>query len=435
MARGILMPNLMGATPEEKTGSFARAAVVFDVFMFAVDALRAQVEECINDQIIWRMMAVNYPTDADEYPRFKFKALTQDSRITLMDTWCKLVDARGVINRVDDEDHIREIMGFPAADSEPIPPPVPPAGLDPFGVPPDKGVVPGKGKKQELAQKEVNFKAIEKRLDWLEQVFIKDAKVELGKVLSNLQERVSQGLPHETLSIADLWAGGGMMGYQAPLEQMMLLAFEEGTHQLSPDTQVTMFRSDVRTWLRDAVSFLKRKAITLTTSVTSEILRDIRQVLITVVDTGMSISDTSIALEKRFEKWTGSDEKPPTRLQLIARNEATASYNHGVVVASRDPYVKPLLEGLRHESILDNRTTDVCRFLGRYATGNRGGVIHRIDSDTLDELSPPLHPHCRSILVPVETGGEIDQSLFITRSQVERAKELAGSGFAGGGSF
>ncbi len=133
ISRALLMPSLLGTSPEQQTGSFSRAQVVFDVFMFAVDALRVQVEEAINDQIIWRMISVNYPGE-EEYPRMKFKPLTQDARVTLMDAWVKLVSGNAVIAREDDEAHIREVMGFPGVDSAPMERPEPEDEEDPEDV-------------------------------------------------------------------------------------------------------------------------------------------------------------------------------------------------------------------------------------------------------------------------------------------------------------
>lgn len=454
IARAILMPNLLGTTPEQQQGSYARAAVVFDVFLMAVDALRAQVEECINDQIIWRMIAVNYPTDADQYPRFRFKPLTQDSRVSLMETWVKLVAGRSVLAREEDEVHIREIMSFPSAESEPIarPEPVVPPGEEDDGEE-DDGEEDKDTKMSQMervrsfiesgqgfvsATKQIDFKAIEKRLDGTESVFIQEAKDDLENVLEILQRSIKAG--QQPTSIDSI---RGMSPFQASLRLMMMKAFEDGwkdlvsevgnsTKKLSHISPLHL-QSLPRVKPRDAIAFLKRKAITLSATVEDEILRDVRRILIAGVETGMSTIEVVEALGVVFEKWVGSDLLrdgqviKPYRLEAIVRTETTGAYVNGRILAARDPELKGLIRGLRYDAILDSRTSDAC-----LALSNR---VFKLDSPELDALAPPNHVACRSILTPLTISQTVDEADFITPSEVGRAKELAGSGFAGGGSF
>ena len=65
--------------------------------------------------------------------------------------------------------------------------------------------------------------------------------------------------------------------------------------------------------------------------------------------------------------------------------------------------------------------TEVCRFLD-------GKVFHPGDAD-LEELIPPNHFSCRSIIVPIIAGERFDESEFITDEQVGRAKALADQKF------
>lgn len=401
IARGILMPNLLGTTPEKDTGSYARAAVVFDVFMFAVDSLRTQVEETINDQIIWRLMAANYPVERDLYPRFKFRPLTQDSRVALMDTWSKLVTGRSVLAREEDETHIREIMGFPAPESEPIPPPdpvVPPGGGkgEKFTM---YGGIPGGGMGACFAERAIDFKAIEKRLDKTEESFIDSAKASMMDMQASLQRRIKTGV--DPASIKSV--GVAYTFLRIAIEKMMRQAFEDGRMDLATEADVRRFLLESgyarrffealpRVKPRDAVDFIKRKAITLSATVEDEILRDVRRILISALETGLSTAQMTEALGVVFEKWIGSDllrdgeAVKPVRLEAIARTESTAAYNHGRVVAARDPELKGLLRGMRFDAILDSRTSEVCQHLN--------GKIIRMADESLDSMTPPMHVNC-----------------------------------------
>jgi phage gp29-like protein len=340
MARGLLMPALMGTTPEQESGSYARAAVVFDVFMFAVDALRAHVEQIIDDQIIWRMIAANYPVSGDEYPRFKFKPLTQDSRIGLMDTWVKLIAGRAVLPRVEDEPFVREILGFPAPDSEPLAPPEPEPGEE-------EEKEEEKEKEESLSSREdwldtlsafeaaqrgatINFKAIEKKLDATERSFISEAKHDLEQVLIILQRTLKPGQqPNSIQSIR------GMAPFKESMRVMLTSAFNDGMQDLASEVGgVKKFEAMPKAKPRDAIAFLKRKAIVLTDALEREILREVTLLLVAGVEKGMSTAEVTAAIGVIFEKWLGSDvlrkgeAVSPYRLEAIARTNTTAAYNH-----------------------------------------------------------------------------------------------------------
>ena len=73
--------------------------------------------------------------------------------------------------------------------------------------------------------------------------------------------------------------------------------------------------------------------------------------------------------------------------------------------------------------------TEVCRFLdGRVFRLSEGGG----EGDQLEDLLPllpPNHFNCRSIIVGVVAGEEIDPGAFITADQVREARALADQKF------
>src|SRR3990172_1805648 len=71
IARAILMPSLLGMTPDNSTGAYARAKVMFDVFMLVIDRIREQLEEdIVNLQIIRPLLDFNFNLAPNERPRF-----------------------------------------------------------------------------------------------------------------------------------------------------------------------------------------------------------------------------------------------------------------------------------------------------------------------------------------------------------------------------
>ncbi len=117
MARALLMPGLLGVTPDS-LGSYARAKVIFDVFMLSVEYTRAVLaDDVIGDQVIKRLVDYNFgPQTA--YPRFVFRSLTDEAQNELLRTWRELVRTGTVRRAPDDERHIRQLLGFPEREAD-----------------------------------------------------------------------------------------------------------------------------------------------------------------------------------------------------------------------------------------------------------------------------------------------------------------------------
>jgi phage gp29-like protein len=109
IARAILMPGFLGVTPDTQ-GSYARARVTFEMFMFAVEYLRKDLANAVNESVVQQLVALNFATDP---PEFKFLPLTNDERIGLLDTWLKFVKEGAVKPTGEDEIYIRERLDFP----------------------------------------------------------------------------------------------------------------------------------------------------------------------------------------------------------------------------------------------------------------------------------------------------------------------------------
>jgi SPP1 gp7 family putative phage head morphogenesis protein len=74
---------------------------------------------------------------------------------------------------------------------------------------------------------------------------------------------------------------------------------------------------------------------------------------------------------------------------------------NGAINGGRDKAFKNYkyrLTGYQYSAILDDRTTETCRYLD--------GKTIPIDDPQVSELSPPNHWNCRSILVPITATDE-----------------------------
>lgn len=91
-------------------------------------------------------------------------------------------------------------------------------------------------------------------------------------------------------------------------------------------------------------------------------------------------------------------------LWAVVTAESTRAYNIGVVATAQR---SKAIAGFIFNAVLDERTSRFCR--------PRAGMFIPIhDVEKLIRNSPPLHPHCRSTLVPtsVPKGKEIDDTLL-----------------------
>ncbi len=118
IARALLMPSLIGMTPDDKTGSFSRAKKNFDVFMIVLERVRHEIEELMLEQVIKEIVDFNFIVE--EYPKFRFLPLTEENRQQIADTWLRAVQMGAVVNRPEDENQLRALIGFEEIDEESI---------------------------------------------------------------------------------------------------------------------------------------------------------------------------------------------------------------------------------------------------------------------------------------------------------------------------
>jgi phage gp29-like protein len=113
ISRAILMPGLLGMTPDLATGSYARAQVQFDVFMEVVEYQRRTLRQtAVQNQIVRPLVDLNYGS-LDGYPVFEFLPISDEVRLDILGRWTELVSGRVVTPQEEDETHIRRMMHFP----------------------------------------------------------------------------------------------------------------------------------------------------------------------------------------------------------------------------------------------------------------------------------------------------------------------------------
>jgi SPP1 gp7 family putative phage head morphogenesis protein len=91
----------------------------------------------------------------------------------------------------------------------------------------------------------------------------------------------------------------------------------------------------------------------------------------------------------------GDAEDVPAYLNTLVRTNTFEALNEARFAEFTDPAVGDFVMALEYAAVLDSSTTEICRELN--------GKVYRSDSPEWDEIRPPNHFNCRSVLVPVTT--------------------------------
>jgi SPP1 gp7 family putative phage head morphogenesis protein len=111
IAKSMLVPNLLGLSEQSKHGSRALGDTQMDGFFWVLDFIASSLEEALNEQLFRPLAMWNFGTD--DFPRFTFEPISDDQKIEIAKTWADMVQ-KGAATKTDaDENHSRQLMGYP----------------------------------------------------------------------------------------------------------------------------------------------------------------------------------------------------------------------------------------------------------------------------------------------------------------------------------
>jgi len=179
---------------------------------------------------------------------------------------------------------------------------------------------------------------------------------------------------------------------------------------------------------RAAMKWLDDKAFWVSGVSSDRAIADAKAVILNGLKTGKSNQEMMDAVRDVFVQYLGEpgvirdgEQLKPYRLETIVRTNVTDAYNHGRLTEMLSPEYSDAIAAVRYSAILDERTTEVCRYLN--------GFLFKPGSADLVDLTPPNHFNCRSIIVPVVYGEPMNENDFIGPMQVGFAKGLADQKF------
>jgi len=116
IARALLVPNLLGVSPQGNVGSYSQSTNQLEAFLWTLEADAIRLEEVINEQLFRQLARVNFGDDG--YPRFKFKPASGTKKLEIITTWKDLVSGGAAKHTETDEEHLRDLLDFPKAGEE-----------------------------------------------------------------------------------------------------------------------------------------------------------------------------------------------------------------------------------------------------------------------------------------------------------------------------
>ena len=440
IAMALLVPNLVGITPQAQTGSYAQSETQLYAFNETLLADINRLEETLNEQLFSGLGDLNWGDGI--YPEYKIIGMSASQKLSMITMFNELVKGGSIRVFEDDEDHIRKSLGFPdkpedAEETNPI------GGLkeeDPKNEEEpeekDDSKPEEKEEEEELSREETvlgkgsisvsAFSRAERRVDFAviakNSSSIVDEYVNLTADIMDLivQDMIFKGKgggdvgQDVSKNVAKVKADGKLKqklnrAYNAMLKE----GVSTGTKQAAMEVEKSKreFSADYMRLDFIADDFFRTQAFKITGNLTDSAQKIIEEEIMNGSRFGKSWEDIentiyerlategmiSIELAKQQLGEALGTSNPDARLRTIARTSTFDAINNARYSYFTDPALGDFVQAFEYSAILDGRTTQICKHLDDESRGNHS-------KDWWDEnqsYKPPNHFNCRSILVPV----------------------------------
>lgn len=175
-----------------------------------------------------------------------------------------------------------------------------------------------------------------------------------------------------------------------------------------PPSDPVKFEEAIRAWERriplpdGAVAAMNaaegKRAFTVAGVAQADLVQAVYDEIGRAIRDGTTLADFKEAVGAGLEDAWG--EADSYKVETIFRTSIMSAYNEGRQETMTAPAVKEARGWWRFDEVLDSRTSDICDELD--------GTVLPADDPFWATHSPPLHPNCRTILVPLtdEEAGE-----------------------------
>lgn len=454
IARALLVPNLLGVSPQGSNGSLAQSTNQLEAFLWTLEADANRLEETINEQLFRKLAAVNFG-DAG-WPRFKFKPASGTKILDLIEKWSGLVSAGAVVHTESDEAHIRELLEFPEGTevvkpneasgqdisggtsgsvNDDSPDSSDPDNKDTLEIEEEKdskeklkleeemsidSTIIGKGlitvSAFSSAVRRCDFAVIAKTSDSITDEYTLATAVTMDLIIADLIFKAKEGGPLNddiTKNIKLLKVDKKLQRKLNNIQTAMLkesysMGIKHATLEIDK-AKKTNFDIDTSNFIAD--DYFKIKAFKITGSFTDTAVGVIEQAILngakydkpwyeveqdiykTFATKGMISTDQAkLALGEAL-----GVSNPDARIRTVIRTSTFDAINEARHSYFNDPSLDGYVVAFEYSAILDVRTTQICNHLDGEDRGNHSAAWYSQNP----RFRPPNHYNCRSLLIPV----------------------------------
>lgn len=119
IARGILIPQLIGLVPQAGVGSYGKSETDLKVFDWVLGSIGKQIQDIINEQLIVQLIDINYGIQ-EKYPKFQIKPLKQEDKTMIAAAWGEAVARGAVTSTPQTQTWIRTLLDAPEPEPDEI---------------------------------------------------------------------------------------------------------------------------------------------------------------------------------------------------------------------------------------------------------------------------------------------------------------------------
>jgi len=427
IGRSLMIPDLLGfAGSETGGGSFSLGANQMQIFYKHIERRRALLERIVNKEIVWPIVVANHGF-IDNYPKFKLRPITQEQIIDSAKVWLEAVKARAWRPTDEEINHFKEIVNFPATDTDDIeriegPEEMPTApeaeDSDEDASPEVERIEVADGDDSTFATKtrpfkptkgpfaaKVNFPAIEKSLDAGLEGFKATSHRLADDIFQDLKDQINRKRITQTGNLAKMETvkPRKTSKLRTLLNRELKAMYRKGQEI----AQTELFKSNFAKPIVDEkfLEVIEEENINMVKDWEFAMSKNARIAVTQAIKDGKSIEDVI-----EF-----TNDKSKTSLDLYARTKMTEVMNKGRLNFFQNSNV---VAGYQYSAVMDDRTTDICR--GLHGKKFKEGT----------EPVPPMHFNCRSILVPITIFEEFKPDEKVGKVPIEGfIEDKRGAGF------
>ena len=457
IARSLLVPNLLGVSHAGQTGSFAQSQTQLEAFAWTISADKNRIEAVLTDQLIRDLVTRNWGDD--EYPVFRFNPVSNEQLRWMVNTWSQLIGAGAVIPTEEDEARLRVVLEMPARSEEsvrlqPVPSAAAPAPVveevepeEVEEVEPQEVEAPAPQPTRAVgvamsclpvaafnrAEQRVNFEVIDRRQSFLSENLTRDMAEVTARAAARLMgndEQLGTLTDSDPTDIGGLDMSGVEKGRLKTLATKALNASwrvgqQMAIEEIAKTGRVKKPRVMMADLRENAAQFFEANGFRMAGNLSEGVRSVIQQELLSSVKFGRSPAQTREAIWLRLTTkgfttreavrtaetsagvlraldalWADDPDKATAYLDTLARTNLFEAMNEARYAEYTDPELSDFVLALRYSAILDSRTTEICTALH--------DRVYKADNPVWDDIRPPNHYNCRSVLVPIT---EIDLDL------------------------